>query len=282
MDWKSTECLAYEWLLEGDAPSFLKGTNPTFVKNFDKRKAYISGRDKKDNIIFGFRASLHLTTDANPQDEMKRWSITMIEWCRFFFADIKKSKDQASVIFDLTDFSLKNADYSTIKFIADVFEAHYPECLEKIFIFNAPWIFQTMWNIIKGWFDPVVASKITFVKDLSEITEFIDISQIPTFMGGELDVELDYPVPRKADVQTKPKDSRFQQLIKERDELNLQLLDRTARWIESYDPKMSSKYLEEKINVAIKLSKNYVELDPYIRRKGIIDRVQDPMMIGIN
>ncbi|CAH2350042.1 phosphatidylinositol transfer protein Csr1p [[Candida] railenensis] len=282
LDWKTNECLAYEWLLEGDAPSYIKGVNPTFVKNFDKQKAYINGRDKKGNIIFGFRAALHLTTDANPQEEMRRWSVCMIEWCRYYFSDIQQSKDQASVIFDLTGFSLKNADYSTIKFIADVFEAHYPECLEKIFIFNAPWIFQTMWNIIKGWFDPVVASKITFVKDISEITEFIDISQIPSFMGGEAEYELDYPVPTKADAQTKPKDSKFQQLIKERDELNLQYLDRTARWIESYDPQMSSKYLEERINVSIKLAKNYAQLDPYIRKRGVVDRIINSTVVNVS
>lgn len=275
LDWKSNECQAYEWLLEGDSISYLRGINPGFVKNFTVSKAWIKGHDRKNNIVFVFRAKLHMIADGNPQDEMKRWCVLMIEWCRFYMKDIKASSDQSTVVFDLTGFSLKNADYTTIKFIADVFEAHYPECLEKIFIYNAPWIFQTMWNIIKGWFDPVVASKITFVNTIEEIGEFIDPEQLSTMMGGEDSYEGEYPVPTKADSLTKPKDGKFQQLIKERDELNLQFLERTARWIESYDSKTSSKYLEDKINVSIKLAKNYCELDPYIRRKGLPDRMKE-------
>jgi hypothetical protein len=273
LDWRTNECRAYEWLLEGDAPLYIKGTNQGFVKNFLVNKAWIRGRDKKENIVFLFRAKMHMIADANPSDEMRRWCVTMIEWCRLFMSDAKSLKDQANILFDLTGFSLKNADYTTIKFIADVFEAHYPECLEKIFIYNAPWIFSTFWNIIKVWLDPVVASKIVFVKDINEIGEYIDVAQLPRFMDGKDDFEGEYPTPTKSDATIEPRDSRYIQLIRERDEYNLQFLDRTARWIESYDQKMSSRYLEEKINISMKLAKNFVELDPYIRRRGVPDRV---------
>ena len=52
-------------------------------------------------------------------------------------------------------------------------------------IHNAPWIFSTVWNIIKNWLDPVVASKIHFTKDAKELSKFIDPTLIPDYLGGE-------------------------------------------------------------------------------------------------
>ncbi|CAK7898021.1 phosphatidylinositol transfer protein Csr1p [[Candida] anglica] len=272
LEWRTNQSPAYEWLLEGDGPSATKGINPGLIKNFTVNKAWIHGFDKKDNVIFMFRAALHLGGDA-PQEEMRRWCVLAIEWTRYFMRDITRSTDQSSVVFDLTGFSLKNADYVTIKFIADVFEAHYPECLANIFVYNAPWVFSKFWNIIKHWLDPVVSSKIRFVKDLEEIGEYIEVSELPVFMGGTDEYTSNYTPPKsEAEYMTKPKDATFQKLIHERDELNLQLLERTARWIESYDPVTSSKYLQDKIDVATKLASNHVSLDPYVRKRGPQDR----------
>ncbi|KAF5374366.1 hypothetical protein D9758_004529 [Tetrapyrgos nigripes] len=36
----------------------------------------------------------------------------------------------------------------------------YPECMGKFYIVNAPWVFSTVWSVIKKWLDPVTLEKI--------------------------------------------------------------------------------------------------------------------------
>jgi len=62
----------------------------------------------------------------------------------------------------------------------------YPETMGKFYIINAPWGFSTIWNVIKGWLDPVTQAKIKilgsgFQKDL---LENIDADSLPHDLGG--------------------------------------------------------------------------------------------------
>ncbi|RCK66642.1 Phosphatidylinositol transfer protein CSR1 [Candida viswanathii] len=272
LQWRSTEFPADIWAMEGDAPSYLNGTNKGFVHNFTTEKSWIKGRDKNNNPIFMFQAKKHFTADA-PLEQNQRYAIVTIEWVRLFLREVSESVDTCTIVFDLTGFSLKNADYSTIKFLADVFEAHYPETLGFILIHNAPWIFSTVWNIIKGWLDPVVASKIHFTKDAKELSKFIDPTLIPDYLGGEDTTRGFYPIPEpKDEFPPKKKDAEFVRLRRERDELYVRFLETTRKWIESTNPQVSEKYLRDKIDLNVAISKNYLQLDPYIRNAGIYDR----------
>ncbi|RLV89954.1 Phosphatidylinositol transfer protein CSR1 [Spathaspora sp. JA1] len=272
LDWRINEFQCDDWVFEGDAVSYLNSTNEGFIKNFTKEKSWVKGRDKNNNTIFTFQARKHLTSDASaPQNQ--RYALVMIEWIRFFLKDVSESVDNVTIVFDLTGFSLKNADYSTIKFLADCLEAHYPETLGFILIHNAPWIFSTVWNIIKGWLDPAVASKIHFTKNVQELSRYIDMKLIPDYLGGEDATRGHYPIPTEIDlVPPKAKDAEFVRLKKERDQLYCRFYETTKKWIESTNPAVSELYLKDKLALNIELSKNYCLLDPYIRNRGIYDR----------
>ncbi|EGW32214.1 uncharacterized protein SPAPADRAFT_50787 [Spathaspora passalidarum NRRL Y-27907] len=272
LDWRINEFPADNWVMEGDAPSYLKGINQGFVKNFTKEKSWIKGRDKNNNPIFTFQARKHLTTDASVKQN-QRYAVVMIEWARLILKDVSESVDTFTILFDLTGFSLKNADYSTIKFLADCLEAHYPETLGFILIHNAPWIFASVWNIIKHWIDPLVAEKIHFTKDLNELTRFIDIKAIPDYLGGQDPTRGRYPIPTARDAfPPKRKDAEYIRLMKERDQLYCRFYETTKKWIESTNPAISELYLKDKLALDIELAKNYVLLDPYIRNPGLYDR----------
>jgi len=272
LDWRDSSFTPDSWQNEGDAPSYLNGTNKGFIKNYTAQKSYVRGVDKERNPLFFFKAKKHLISDS-PLAETQRFACCTIESCRLFLRDVTDSVDTTSIVFDLTGFSLKNADYNAIKFLAEVFEAHYPECLGCVLIFNAPWIFSTVWNVIKNWFDPVVASKIHFTKDYKEISKFIDKEWIPDYMGGEDSYAGEYPTPTEKDAQyMKPRDGEFVKLKKERDELYVKILSTTIKWIESTSPENSDKYLQDKIDLDTKLVHNYIKLDPYIRFAGFYDR----------
>jgi hypothetical protein len=65
---------------------------------------------------------------------------------------------------DLNGISLKTWNKSTmqvIKFILRLSQDYYPEILGKMVIVNAPFFFQGIYSIIKGWFDEKTRKKIS-------------------------------------------------------------------------------------------------------------------------
>lgn len=272
LDWRDGEHKAEQWLLEGDSVSFVSGKNKGFVKHFETEKSIVRGVDRHGFPIFWFRARYHFARDSTVP-EAERFAVTSIEWAKLFMSEVTSSLDQSMVVFDLTGFSLKNADNGTIKFLAEVFEAHYPETLSNVLIHNAPWIFSTLWNIIKNWLDPYVASKVHFTKDDS-IKDFIDPSCIPEYIGGKVKEPIKYPVPSAEHTHPpKKKDDQYKQLVRERDITFIRYLELTRKWVESTNPYISSKYLEERLKLSIQLAENYISLDPYVRNPGIYDRL---------
>src|SRR5690349_3323634 len=95
----------------------------------------------------------------------------------------------------MTDFSMANMDYTPVKFMIKCFEANYPESLGTVLVYKAPWVFNAVWSIVRGWLDPVVASKVSFVKNVDELEKFVPRNQIPKELGGTEDWSYSYPEP---------------------------------------------------------------------------------------
>lgn len=263
---------ANDWLFEGDAPSYLGGTNPGLIKNFEREKLWVHGEDRDGSPIFWFQARKHFGLDATAA-ENERYAVTQIEWVRLFLREVTQGIDTCLIVFDLTGFTLRNADYLTIKFLAVAFEAHYPDCLGRVLIYNAPWIFSTVWSVIKHWLDPVVALKIHFIKSYNEFCAHVDPEFIPVEHGGRALMGGQYPVPRAGDQwPPKTKDREYRRLRIERDNLLMKYLSALIKWVEAIDPEESEGYLRERIALNIALLNNYIALDPYIRNPGLYDR----------
>jgi len=63
----------------------------------------------------------------------------------------------------------------------------YPESMGKFYIINAPWGFSAVWNVIKGWLDPVTVAKIDILgssyKD--KLLAQIPAENLPKQFGGK-------------------------------------------------------------------------------------------------
>lgn len=151
------------------------------------------------------------------------------------------------------------------------FEANYPECLGSVLVHKAPWLFQGIWKIIRGWLDPVVASKVHFTNTVKDVEEFIPKSRILKEFDGDEDWTFEYvePVPGEND---KMKDEATRDgLLAAREQLYKAYEDATLRWIK--DPEDSSVKAERN-SIAAKLRADYWNLDPYLRARSVYDRTR--------
>lgn len=274
LHWKVKEYPVNEYLLAGDAPAYVAGDtlDVGFIKNFTVSKSFIRGEDKQKNPLFVFQSRKHFAADS-PLPETEKFALVVIEWCRLFLREVNESVDTCSVMFDLSGFSMKNADNAPVKFLMSMFEAHYPESLGIVIVHNAPWIFLTVWSVIKNWLDPVVAAKIHFTKGYDDLTKLIEPEHIPEYLGGKDTFDLSYKPPTEEHTRPpKAKDAGYYELLAQRHDLYTRFLEATRRWVQSTDPEVSSQYLRDKIYLSFELSDNYIALDPYIRNPGVHDR----------
>ncbi len=172
----------------------------------------------------------------------------------------------------MTGFSLANMDYTPVKFMIKCFEANYPESLGVVLVHKAPWVFQGIWKIIRGWLDPVVASKVQFTNTNADMEEFVPSSQIIKELGGEEDWTYEYvePVPGENDLM---KDTETRdKLLMEREAIVEDYEKVTLEWIHIGSGDATA--LKSKRNeLANSLRDDYWRLDPYVHAKSYYDRI---------
>lgn len=74
--------------------------------------------------------------------------------------------------------------------ITQIDQKHYPETLGATIILNAGWVFSSVFKVVATFLDPRTRAKIQVLgsgkKDVAVLEEFLDLNQIPTFIGGHL------------------------------------------------------------------------------------------------
>lgn len=231
------------------------------IKNLELQKVALAYRDKEGRPIILVRPKLHFSRDQT-EDELEKFAIYVIEITRLFMKE-----GNATILFDLNGFTLSNMDYTPVKFIITCFEAHYPESLGSLLIYKAPWLFSPIWAIVKNWLDPVVASKVVFAKNLKDLTKYVDMKQIPGYMGGEnIEFDLETYTAPEVDGLLKNDDTKAS-LLKIRSEIINKFESITKDWIQETDPAKSQKLWDIKCELGESLCDNYSQLDPYIRTR---------------
>ena len=64
---------------------------------------------------------------------------------------------------------------------------YYPETMGRFYIINAPYIFTTVWAVVKAWLDPVTREKIQILGSnyIGELAKQIPMENIPSLIGGK-------------------------------------------------------------------------------------------------
>ncbi|KAG4304927.1 hypothetical protein PORY_001602 [Pneumocystis oryctolagi] len=240
-----------------------------FLKQMKLGKSFIRGVDRENRPVCYIRTHLHRPTDQ-PDVTVQRYIVWIMENARFM---LSSHVETATILFDLTNFSLKNVDYAPIKFLIKCFEAHYPECMGICIVHKAPWVFQGIWKIIKGWLDPIVVKKIHFTNSRKELETYIDAFQLIKELGGQNNWEYVYIGPIEGE-NDKMKDTNTRdKLMQKRRALIEDFEALTIKWIEEKNEVVSDRLWTERNCVVDSLSRNYWELDPYIRRRSFYDRI---------
>ncbi|KAI3638807.1 hypothetical protein MIR68_003305 [Amoeboaphelidium protococcarum] len=75
-----------------------------------------------------------------------------------------------------------------LKLITDIGQNYYPETMGVCFIINAPWIFDTVWSVVKIWMDEVTVKKFQIFKSGKDhsaaLFQVADPANIPFIVGG--------------------------------------------------------------------------------------------------
>ncbi|KAI4165099.1 MAG: hypothetical protein LQ342_001376 [Letrouitia transgressa] len=237
-----------------------------FLAQLRLGKSFLHGTDKAGRPICFVRVRLHRQGEQT-EASLERYTVYVIETARLVLA---RPVDTAAVLFDMTGFSMANMDYTPVKFMIKCFEANYPESLGVVLVHKSPWIFQSIWNIIKGWLDPVVASKVHFTKNLEELEQFVEKSHIIKELGGDDPWEYQYIEPQPEENDRMSEEGTKKTLLEERAIVVKEFEAATQEWIGSNHNKPALQ--EKRAELAEKLRTGYWQLDPYLRARSLYDR----------
>ncbi|KAL2847113.1 CRAL-TRIO domain-containing protein [Aspergillus pseudodeflectus] len=242
-----------------------------FMKQLRTGKGFVHGVDKMNRPIAIVRIRLH-DPSAQTVESLNQFITHIVESARLL---VTPPVETATVLFDMTDFSLANMEYAPVKFIIKCFETYYPECLGFLLIHNAPRVFGGVWKIIKPWMDPRIVERTVFTRTVEDLERYIDRDQIIAELGGNEDWKYEYIEPDPNENRAMEDYATRDSLLAERQSLGEEFLAATSRWItasrggdsiELHEATARRENLIEQIRV------NYWDLDPYVRARNNLDR----------
>lgn len=159
-------------------------------------KTFYLGFDRLNRPINYIPSRVHIRGEY-PIESTEKLTVFMMEVGRKLLHDPNES---VTALIDLTGFQMRNMDYQNVKFLINVLQNHYPEFLGLALIVNAPRVFSSCWTIIKSWIDPVVRQKIRFVRNLTELNEFIPSNLLPKHLNGSKE-DFQYDPPTEEEIR---------------------------------------------------------------------------------
>jgi len=260
----------YEW---GVKEFIAKGETDLCEEEIRSGKSYFMGKDRAGRPINHVSVRDHIKDQFPPQATEKLTVFTMETGRKL----LDPPTESVTVIFDMTDFSLKNMDYQHLKFLINLLQNYYPESFALGLIINAPWIFNGCWYIIRPWLDPVVQNKIHFINNIDDLSQFIDPSVLPKRLNGS-HPDFNYIPPTEEDLAMLTafrNDKEGKMKAEENHRQAVQnYLEITDRWVREEE---TDEIVAERTKATNELRDAFEQLAPYVstrthyHRNGMID-----------
>ncbi|KAL2848377.1 CRAL-TRIO domain-containing protein [Aspergillus pseudoustus] len=257
---------------EGNTANLIRSEDARgFMRQVRMGKGFVHGLDRLNRPIAIVRIRLH-DPSAQTTESLNQFITHLVESARLL---VTPPIETASVLFDMTDFSLANMEYAPVKFIIKCFEIYYPECLGFLLIHNAPRVFNGVWKIIKPWMDPRIVEKTVFTRTVEDLERYIDRDQIIAELGGNEQWEYKYTEPHPEENRAMKDYATRDSLLAERQSIGEEFLVATSRWITASrgrDPIEIKEAIAHREYLIEQIRANYWDLDPYVRARNNLDR----------
>lgn len=274
-------CAALCFRLDRDIEGLLaKGENgmkhlPGFLNQFRRGISYAQGSTDKpgEHPIYFIHIARHYTSSQSI-DTLQQVVLLAVESTRQMCTP---PMERAVIVFDLTSFGLKNMDWQCVLFLVRCLEAYYPECLHRIYVHGAPWIFRGIWQVLCPMLDPVVRQKIKFTSKAKDLEEYIPPNKLSVGMGGTMEWEWDYTEPDPHENDLLHRTDLRDRIREERDELWNQFQQVTLQWCETESDEAAPELTFRRLVLQKQIRLKQLQLNPYIRatnvyqRQGILD-----------
>jgi len=263
----------HDW---GVRKSIEKGENDLLIEECSSGKTYYLGKDKEERPVTYVHASEHIKGQF-PFESTEKFLVQIMELGRDF---VKGPLEEGTIVLDMGNVAFKNLDYQHIKFMINTMQNYYPECLGLALVINAPWTFNAVWSIIRPWLDPVVESKIRFLRSSKDLIEFIDPTFIPQRLEGKHPDFQFIPMTKedqsRLEVFRQDKEG-FNKVQKKYREAAQEYLNITLKWANTKTDN-DQQINQDRIKATQSLNNTFKQMIPYIstethyHRTGIIDK----------
>ncbi len=143
LSWRAQHHIDDDVILRGESVAHLDeptADEKSFISQYRSGKSFVRGTDKHGRPVYFIRVRLH-DPRAQSTQAMENYVLHNVESLK---ATLTFPSDQCCLVFDLTNFGLKNMDFHVVKFLVHIFETRYPEMLGQILIHKAPFVFWGM------------------------------------------------------------------------------------------------------------------------------------------
>ncbi|KAI9501428.1 CRAL-TRIO domain-containing protein, partial [Coemansia spiralis] len=211
---------------------------------------------------------------AQPADQMVEYTIYLMEVSRIL---LHPPVEKVCLVFDTTDMSISNMDWTFFKTFLHYLEHYYPECLGLVLIYNASWVFNSLWKLIRPLLDPVVASKVQFVNSAAELQKFIDPENLPIEYGGNDAFKYKYVLPQPDENKAMFDEDGRKHAAEARSEACNEFEAVTRRWVgidsaaEDLAKDLDNSSRQKAADALVEASKG---LDKYVRARTLYHRTR--------
>jgi len=126
-------------------------------------------------------------------DAIREYMIYFMEYKRNVLSALSREKGvifRTCRIVDLTGLGSKHLAPKGLKAFRSVIslvQDNYPEMAGTVYYVNAPWIFTSLWTLIKPWIKPTTLEKVAILGHdyQAELLKAVDAKYLPKNLGGE-------------------------------------------------------------------------------------------------